>query len=238
MSTEWSSRIRTTLRRIGSPASHAHSGVALAEAVEAAARTGETKRASDAFDLLTQSTGSCGTPWALGLEACCRALLSEDDEAEPLYIEAIGQLSRCRGAMALARARLLYGEWLRRANRRMDARAQLRAAHETLVTAGAEAFAERARRELAATGETVRKRAVSIREELTEQERQIGRRARDGHTNSEIGAELFLSPRTVEWHLHKIFAKLGISSRRELRSALPVTGAGDVRGKGRWVGGA
>jgi DNA-binding CsgD family transcriptional regulator len=218
------------------PAELGFANFALAEAVEAAARTGETKRATDAFDLLTQTTGPCGTPWALGLEARCRALLSEDDDVEPLYIVAIGQLSRCRGAVLLARTRLLYGEWLRRANRRIDARAQLRAAHETLVTAGAEAFAERARRELAATGETVRKRVVSSRDELTAQERQIGYRARDGRTNSEIGAELFLSPRTVEWHLRKIFAKLGIGSRRELRSALPMTWEGGIRGEGEVAG--
>ena len=147
--------------------------------------------------------------------------MSDSGDAEPLYLEAIERLGRCRGAVALARAHLVFGEWLRRENRRVDARVQLRTAHQMLAAMGAEAFAERARRELVATGETVRKRTVETRVELTAQERQIARRARDGYTNSQIGAELFLSARTVEWHLRKVFAKLGISSRRELHEALP-----------------
>jgi DNA-binding CsgD family transcriptional regulator len=146
--------------------------------------------------------------------------ISQGPDAELLYREAIDWLGRCRGAVALARAHLLYGEWLRRENRPGDARTQLRTAHQMLAASGAEAFTERARRELTATGETVRERTASARVELTAQERQIARRARDGNTNSEIGAELFLSPRTVEWHLRKVFTKLGISSRRELSSAL------------------
>ena len=141
--------------------------------------------------------------------------------AETLYREAIERLGRTRLRPELARAHLLYGEWLRRENRRVDARAQLRAAHDLFTAIGMEAFAERARGELLATGEKVRKRTVETRDELTPQERQIARLARDGLSNPEIGARLFLSPRTVEWHLRKVFAKLGIHSRRELASALP-----------------
>jgi DNA-binding NarL/FixJ family response regulator len=146
---------------------------------------------------------------------------SEGQAAEPLYREAIERLGRTRIRVALARAMLVYGEWLRRENRRVDAREQLRAAHELLTGTGMEAFAERARRELLATGETVRKRSVETLDELTPQEVQIARLAAERQTNPEIGAQLFLSPRTVEWHLRKVFGKLGISSRRELRSALP-----------------
>ena len=130
-------------------------------------------------------------------------------------------LERTRLRMELARGRLLYGEWLRREGRRVDAREQLRAAHESLVAMGAAGFAERARHELLATGEKVRKRREETRDELTPQEEHIARLAREGRTNPEIGAELFLSPRTVEWHLKKVFTKLGISSRRALRDALP-----------------
>ena len=139
----------------------------------------------------------------------------------PLYRESIERLARSRAAVELARSRLLYGEWLRRENRRVDAREQLRAAHEMFSRMGAEAFAERARRELSATGETVRKRTVETLDELTTQEAQVARLAAQGHTNPEIGAQLFISPRTVEYHLRKVFPKLGISSRRELRRALP-----------------
>jgi DNA-binding CsgD family transcriptional regulator len=193
----------------------------LVELVEAAVRCGETARAADAAGRLTRTTRPSGTPWALGIEARSRALVSEGEAAERLYREAIGQLGQCRGAVALARAHLIYGEWLRRENRRTDARAQLRTAYDMFAGMGAEAFAERARRELLATGETVRKRTVDVHETLTPQERQIARRARDGQPNTEIAAELFLSTRTVEWHLRKVFAKLGISSRRQLREALP-----------------
>jgi DNA-binding CsgD family transcriptional regulator len=196
----------------------------LAELVEAAVRCGETARAADAVERLARTTGPSGTPWGLGIEARSRALVSEGEAAELLYQEAIDRLGQCLGAVALARAHLVYGEWLRRENRRADARAQLRTAFDMFARIGAEAFAERARAELHATGETIRKRAADVPDELTAQERQIARRARDGQSNSKIGAELFLSPRTVEWHLGKVFTKLGISSRRQLREALPDPG--------------
>ena len=159
--------------------------------------------------------------WALGIDARVHALASEGDEAERFYRESIERLSRTRVRVELARSRLLYGEWLRREGRRVDAREQLRVAREALLAMGAEGFAERARHELLATGEKVRKRRDDTRDELTPQEQHIARLARDGLTNPEIGAELFLSPRTVEWHLKKVFTKLGISSRRALRDALP-----------------
>ena len=162
-----------------------------------------------------------GTAWARGVEARSRALISEGDDADALYREAISLLAESRLGVESARAQLLYGEWLRRQNRRVDAREQLRAAHEAFAAMGAEPFAERAERELKATGETVRKRSVETRDELTPQEAQIARLAAERLTNAEIAAQLFLSPRTVEWHLRKVFRKLGISSRRQLRSALP-----------------
>ena len=196
----------------------------LAELVEAAVRCGETARAGDAVERLARTTGPSGTPWGLGIEARSRALVSEGEAAELLYQEAIHRLGQCRGAVALARAHLVYGEWLRQENRSADARAQLRTAYDMFARMGAEAFAERARGELHATGDTIRKRAADVPDELTAQERQIARRARDGQSNSKIGAELFLSPRTVEWHLGKVFTKLGISSRRQLREALPDPG--------------
>jgi DNA-binding CsgD family transcriptional regulator len=146
--------------------------------------------------------------------------VSEGEIAERLHREAIERLSRTRLRPEIARAHLLYGEWLRRENRRLDAREQLRSAHEMLVTIGMEGFAERARKELQATGEKVRKRTVETRDDLTAQERQIARLARDGLSNPEIAARLFLSPRTVEWHLHNVFTKLDIRSRRELANAL------------------
>ena len=196
----------------------------LAELVEAAVRCGETARAADAVEQLARTTRPSGTPWGLGIEARSRALVSEGEAAELLYREAIDRLGQCRGAVALARAHLLYGEWLRRQNRRADARVQLRTAYDMFARMGAEAFAERARGELLVTGETIRKRGPGVPDELTAQERQIARRARDGQSNPEIGAELFLSPRTVEWHLRKVFTKLGISSRRQLAAALPDLG--------------
>jgi DNA-binding CsgD family transcriptional regulator len=185
--------------------------------------------AADAVERLARTTRPSGTPWGLGIEARSRALVSEGEAAEFLYREAIDRLGQCRGAVALARAHLVYGEWLRRENRRADARAQLRTAYDMFARIGAEAFAERARGELLATGESIRKRAADVPDELTAQERQIARRARDGQSNSEIGAELFLSPRTVEWHLGKVFTKLGISSRRQLRKALPDPGHASLR---------
>ncbi|MGH3257187.1 MAG: helix-turn-helix transcriptional regulator [Streptosporangiaceae bacterium] len=188
----------------------------LAELIEAAARAGAPDRAASALHRLAQATSASGTDWALGIQARSQALLSEGTAAEKLYREAITWLGRTRVRAELARAHLLYGEWLRRQNRRVDAREQLRTAHHMLTAIGVDGFAERARRELLATGETVRKRTVEAAIELTPQEAQIARRARDGRTNPEIGAELFLSPRTVEWHLRKVFTKLGITSRRQL----------------------
>ena len=191
------------------------------EFIEAAVRSGKAERAVGALARLTVIAEANGTDWSLGVGAGRAAMLADGAAAEQLYREAIDRLSRTRIRIALARAQLLYGEWLRRENRRVDAREQLRVAHETFSDIGNEPFAERARRELLATGETVRKRTVETLDELTPQETQIGRLAADGFTNPEIGAQLFLSPRTVEWHLRKVFGKLGISSRRELRSALP-----------------
>jgi DNA-binding CsgD family transcriptional regulator len=191
------------------------------EFIEAASRSGRAEGADDALKRLAESTRASGTDWALGIEARSRALLSDGEAAEHLYREGIQRLGRTRIRFELARAHLLYGEWLRRERRRMDAREQLRSAHEMLSDMGAEAFAERARRELAATGETVRKRTADTRGQLTAQETQISELARDGHSNPEIGAQLFISPRTVEYHLHKVFTKLEITSRNELQRVLP-----------------
>jgi DNA-binding CsgD family transcriptional regulator len=193
----------------------------LAELIEAAARTGAHEDAMAALRELEARTSAAGTDWALGIQARSRALLSDGDDADALYREAIQRLGRIGIAVHLARAQLVYGEWLRREKRRGEARDQLRAAHDVFSRVGAEAFAERARRELLATGETARERTVDTRDLLTPQEAQIARMAHDGHTNPEIGAELFISPRTVEYHLSKVFQKLGVSSRRELRRALP-----------------
>jgi DNA-binding CsgD family transcriptional regulator len=192
----------------------------LPELVEAAARVGRTDLAADALARLTERTQAAGTALALGIEARSRALLSDGEPAERLYREAVQRLGGTRMRPALVRAHLLYGEWLRRENRRGDAREQLRAAYEGFIAMGMEAFAERSRGELLATGETVRKRAVQTRYEFTAQEVQIARLASDGLSNPEIGAQLFLSTRTVEWHLRKVFSKFGITSRRELRRAL------------------
>ncbi|MET0496276.1 MAG: AAA family ATPase [Actinoplanes sp.] len=196
---------------------------ALPELVESAVRLGEVEIAQAALDRLAESTGPCDTDWAQGTLARCRALLSDAPAAEGFFRTAIEHLGRTRLRPELARAHLLYGEWLRRDRQRMAAREHLRTAYEIFVLTGMEAFAERARRELLATGETVRKRSVkaSTREELTPQERQIAVLVRDGFSNPEVGARLFLSPRTVEWHLRKIFTKLGVTSRRQLREALP-----------------
>jgi DNA-binding CsgD family transcriptional regulator/tetratricopeptide (TPR) repeat protein len=192
----------------------------LPELVEAAARSGDAELARDALERLAETTKPAGSDTALGLEARCRALLSDGTTADELYREAIDRLGRTRLRPELARAHLLYGEWLRREGRRVEARTQLRAAHDMLAAIGMAAFAARARHELIATGETVRKRNVETLTTLTAQEALIARMARDGCTNPEIGAQLFLSGRTVEWHLRKIFTKLGISSRRELNAAL------------------
>jgi DNA-binding CsgD family transcriptional regulator len=194
---------------------------ALVELVEAAARHGEAGLAGDALERLAETTQPCGTDWALGVEARCRAVLSDGAAADELYREAIDRLGCTQLRTELARAHLLYGEWLRRRHRRVDAREQLRTAHDLFAEIGMEAFAERARRELLATGEKVRKRSPETREELTPQETQIARLARDGLSNPEIGAQLFISARTVKYHLGKVFTKLGISSRSQLRRVLP-----------------
>ena len=192
----------------------------LIELIEAAVRSGETRVAGDAFERLSETTGATGTDWALGIESRSRALLGAGD-ADELYRQAIDHLGRTRVKLELARTHLLYGEWLRREGRRIDARGHLRAAHDQFTSMGAEGFAERARRELARTGETALTRAPDAREELTAQETEIARLAALGRTNPEIGAQLFISPRTVEWHLRKVFTKLRVSSRKELYDALP-----------------
>ena len=194
---------------------------ALPELVEAAARVQDTASAREALERLAETTQPSANDFALGIEARCRALVSEGATAERLYQDAIERLGRTRLRPELARAHLLYGEWLRREDRRVDARVQLRQAHDLFAVMGMEAFAERARTELSATGGMVRKRSAEMRDELTAQERQIAQLARDGLSNPEIGARLFLSPRTVEWHLGKVFTKLGIRSRRELPGRLP-----------------
>jgi DNA-binding CsgD family transcriptional regulator len=193
----------------------------VAELAEAASRTGHQELVQAALDWMTERTRVTPTDWALGIEARIRALLSEAEDADRAYRESIERIQRARLRMELARGHLLYGEWLRRERRRADAREHLRTAHDLFGAAGADGFAERARHELLATGETVRKRRDDTRDELTPQEEHIARLAVAGRTNPEIGAELFLSPRTVEWHLKKVFMKLGISSRKGLADALP-----------------
>jgi len=189
------------------------------ELIEAATRVGKAERAARALEQLSETTQASGTEWALGIEARSRALLSKND-AEGLYREAIERLRRTRIRAELARAHLLYGEWLRREGRRLDARVQLRTAHEMLAAMGAEGFAERAARELAASGETARKRTVSAIDELTAQEARIAIMARDGASNQEIATQLFVSRKTVEYHLHKVFAKLRIGTRGDLADKL------------------
>jgi ATP/maltotriose-dependent transcriptional regulator MalT len=184
-----------------------------------------TDPAPDTLRRLAEVTSASGTDWALGIESRSRALLTEGQAAEPLYRESITRLRRTRMRMELARTHLLYGEWLRRRRRRMDAREQLRTAHGMFTDMGMEAFAERARRELYATGERVRRRAIETHDQLTPQEAQIVQLAIGGLTNPEIGARLFLSARTVEWHLRKVFDKLGVGSRRELQAAVPKAGS-------------
>jgi DNA-binding CsgD family transcriptional regulator len=193
----------------------------LPELVEAAARSGRPDVAHEAVDRLTTCTQAAGTELALGVEARVRALVSDGEAAEALYREAVERLGKCRLSLELARALLGYGEWLRREQRRVDARDSLRKAHEMFTLMGAEALADRARRELQATGATVRTRSAESRDELTAQEAQIAQLARDGLSNPEIGARMFISPRTVQYHLRKVFAKLDISSRNQLHDALP-----------------
>jgi DNA-binding CsgD family transcriptional regulator len=194
--------------------------LATMELIEAAARSGVPEKAADALERLTHSTRASGTDWGLGVEARARALLSDGEAPERLYREAIDRLGRTRIRVDLARAHLLYGEWLRRERRRVDAREQLRIAHEMFAAMGAEGFADRAARELRATGETARKRAPETKSELTPQEAQVAELARDGLSNREIGARLFISPHTVSYHLRKVFAKLDIRSRRQLNQVL------------------
>jgi DNA-binding CsgD family transcriptional regulator len=205
-----------------------------AELIEAAARTGAPDRASDALRRLTEATSAAGTDWALGILARARALLSDDEHAEVLYAEAIERLGRTRIRVELARAHLLYGEWLRRQGRRRDAREQLRTAYQMMEEMRLDGFAERARKELAATGETARKRTIETVNELTAQELQIAGLARGGLSNTEISSQLFISPRTVEWHLGKVFTKLGISSRKELRAALPDRDVASIPAQPAW----
>jgi len=193
----------------------------LAELILAAVRCGEPERAAAALSQLAARARACGTDWALGVEARSRALLSEGEAAERLYRTAIARLNRTRVRAELARAHLLYGEWLRRERRPGEARGQLRTAHGMLEAMGMEGFAERARRELRATGETVRKRTAVTRDVLTAQEAHVAGLARDGLSNPEIAARLFVSVRTVQYHLGKVFTKLGISSRNQLGRALP-----------------
>ncbi len=194
-------------------------GWSLVELVEAGARSGAHDVAADALRRLEERARPAATDWALGALARSSALLEDGEAAESLFLEALDRLERCRMVVHLARAHLVYGEWLRRENRRVDAREQLRIAHEMLDRIGAVAFAERARGELLATGETVRKRTVASGDVLTAQEALVARLAAQGRTNPEIGAQLFISPRTAEYHLRKVFSKLGISSRRSLRDA-------------------
>ena len=202
-----------------------HSSCVLPELVEAAVRTGRSERAVAALAQLSEVATACDTDWMCGLALRSRALLAEGVEAERLYREAITRLERTRILVPRARAHLLYGEWLRRERRRADAREQLTIAHEIFLDLGMAAFAERARRELVATGATARSRSVDTFDDLTAQEEQIVRLAVAGQTNPEIGAQLFLSPRTVEWHLRKVFGKLGVSSRKELVHAVAKAGA-------------
>jgi ATP/maltotriose-dependent transcriptional regulator MalT len=193
----------------------------LVELIEAANRSGNPERASAALERLADITRASGTDWALGVEARSRALLSDGDTGERLYVEAIERLARTRMRVELARSHLLYGEWLRRERRRVDAREQLRTALEMFTSMGTEAFAGRAERELLATGERVRKRTVETREDLTSQEARIARLAGDGLSNADIGGRLFISQHTVAYHLRKVFSKLDVTSRNQLHRALP-----------------
>jgi DNA-binding CsgD family transcriptional regulator len=223
------------------PAGWFFSAFALPDLIEAATRTGETTLAVEALGRLVEATSVGESDWGLGVLARSRALLSEGEEAEGTYREAIDRLSRTQLRPDLARAHLVYGEWLRRQGRRIDARAQLRAAYDQFTSIGMEAFAERARRELSATGARARRRSPESRDQLTPQEAQIADLARAGMSNPQIAARLFLSPRTVEYHLRKVFAKLEIKSRNQLHAALPDPATAPRRGgvaglRGRQVG--
>ena len=191
------------------------------EFIEAAVRCGQMDKAKTGFDELLEATLRCESDWAVGVKARCRALVSDKNDAEAFYREAVERLGRTDADLELARAHLLYGEWLRRAGRRVDARLELRLAHGIFSEMGVDGFAERANRELEATGETVRRRSVETLRDLTPHEAKIGGLAGAGYTNAEIAERLFINRRTVEWHLRKVFVKLGIRSRRQLRDALP-----------------
>jgi DNA-binding CsgD family transcriptional regulator len=201
-----------------------YSGWAMVELIEAASRTGKPEQARPALEELVERANASGTDWALATQARCRALLSGIDEAEALYREAIERLVPTPLRPDLARARLLYGEWLRRQSRRVDARNELRAAYEMFTDFGMNAFAERARIELQATGEHARKRSVDTLGQLTPQEEEIARLAAGGDTNRDIATQLFISSSTVEYHLHKVFRKLGVRSRAQLARRLPSSG--------------
>jgi len=200
-------------------------GWALVELVEAAVRSGVPERAAGAVDRLAEIAGACGTDWALGAQARSRALVSDGEAAENLYREAIECFGRTRLCVELGRAHLLYGEWLRRQRRRRDARDQLASAHEIFTSAGAAAFADRARTELRATGGPALQHTIETPDTLTAQEALIARLAGDGASNPDIAAQLFISPATVAYHLRKVFTKLGISSRSQLAAALPALSA-------------
>jgi len=192
----------------------------MTELIEAAVRSGEPGLAERALGRLVEATHAAGTDWALGVEARSRALLSDGEAADALYREAIERLGRTRQRVQLARAHLVYGEWLRRQRRRADAREQLRTAFQQFTDMGTEGFAGRAERELSATGEHVRERSVETRDELTAQEARVARLAGDGLSNAEIGARLFISRHTVAYHLRKVFAKLNVSSRNQLAGVI------------------
>jgi DNA-binding CsgD family transcriptional regulator len=209
------------LRAASDPHALAASNWGRVELIEAAVRAGTPELAGDALRRLVDTTAASGTDWALGIAARSRALLLDGRETEDLYVEAIGRLARSRMAVDLARAHLLYGEWLRRGRRRVDARRQLRVAHELFSDFGVESFAQRARVELEATGENARKRTVDTLDHLTPQEAQIARLAAEGNTNREIAARLFISPSTVEYHLRKAFRKLDVKSRTQLARRIP-----------------
>ena len=227
-------RYDTALTALGQAERYLEEGAAiwaLIELIEAAVRSGQPRLADAALERVTEATRASGTDWALSTETRCRALLSEGDavETDDLYQRAIEHSGSTRLRVHLARTHLLYGEWLRRERRRVDAREQLRTAFEMFNAMGIEAFASRAERELLATGERVRKRTVETREELTTQEAQVARLARDGHSNAEIGERLFISQHTVAYHLRKVFSKLDITSRNQLARVLPDrAGVGEV----------
>jgi DNA-binding CsgD family transcriptional regulator len=190
------------------------------ELAEAAARTGDRARLEFAFEWLSERTGAISSGWLTGIDARVRALLSESDVADAHYRESIAHLSLTHVRLELARTHLLYGEWLRRERRRLDAREHLRTAFEAFTGMGAEAFARRAEREVVATGEHARKRTVATLGDLTPQEAQISRLVAEGHSNREIAAQLYISPSTVEYHLHKVFRKLNVKTRTQLANRL------------------